>query len=120
MIKVGPYRVLGNQRLIIPKDQESWILFQWETAGAPDHCELQLQFEADTDPKAPPTLRSEGLGSHVRIVFRNWRNPMGLSTASPILVGKTDAGGQLFFMAASWMTGDTRFIEIQLMEGGAR
>ena len=120
MTKVGPYKVIDNKRLLIPKDQESWIYFEWEWTGGRDHINIQIIFENDPDPKAPPTLRSEGKPTHASLIFRNWRNPLGLSTATPFQIGNTDAAEPLFLLAASWMIGDTRVIEIQLMTGGAK
>jgi hypothetical protein len=116
MTKVGPYRVIDTKRLLIPKDQESWLRFLDGTAT----IDVQIVFESDSDPKVRPTLRFEGLSTHLRLVFKNWRDPFGLSTASPIHCGTTDAGEPLHFMAASWMIGDTRVVDVQMMAGGAQ
>jgi hypothetical protein len=81
---------------------------------------IQIIFENSADDKAPPTLSFVGHDKYGQLILKNWNNSLGSSTASPVLIGETDAGEPLSFMAASWMIGDTRIIEVQIMAGGAK
>ena len=113
MTRIGIYRIVGTQRLMIPNSEESWIHFP----DGKDFIDVQITFENDTEEKAS-SLRAVGKGSHLELILRNWNNPLGQCTATPIKIGKTDAGEPLHIMAASLMIGSTRMVEVQMMAGG--
>jgi hypothetical protein len=113
MTRIGKYRVVGTQRLFIPKNEESWIQFP----DGKDSIDVKISFEDDSNEKSS-SLRAEGKGAHLHLTLKNWKSPLGQCTASPIQIGKTDAGEPIHLMAASWMIGDMRIIEIQVLAGG--
>jgi hypothetical protein len=82
---------------------------------------LNLVFEiTSTEPNTPSTLAFEGKGDHGKVVFRNWQNPLGTCLVDPVQIGQTNSRQPLFFMAASWLIGVTRIVDVQLMAGGAK
>lgn len=115
MTRVGSYRVIETKRLLIPKGLESWIQFM----NGNEAIDIQIIFENSDDAKASATLSFVGHDKHGQIILKNWNNTLGQSTASPVPIGETDAGEPLSFMAASWMIGETRIVEVQMMAGGA-
>lgn len=118
MTRVGALRVIGTQRLLIPDGEESWMSFDWVDPSGPDSVEIQLTFEGGADGDSSPSLRLEGKGDHGRVVFVNWNNPLGQSIAAPITFASTNAGEDLSMLAAMWMIGKLRIVEVQIMVGG--
>jgi hypothetical protein len=115
MTKVGQYIIAGTKRLIIPNGQDAWFQFTHEG----ERIDFRVVFESDEDAKAQPSLRYEGRNDHALLTFRNWSNPLGQATITPIRVGVTDKGIPISFMAACWAIGNSRILEVQAMLGGA-
>ena len=117
MIKVGPYRIIDSKRLIIPKDQESLVTLTDGNITIKFKC----IFENDPDAKATASLLCEIVDGHVKVVFKNWKNPLGQCIPDPLVFGNANTSKKepLSILVASWIIGTTRLIEIQLMANEA-
>jgi hypothetical protein len=108
--RIGSLRVVGSQRLLIPQSRESWMFFVCDGEA----IRLNLIFTTDEEP-TNPKIKAEGRGDHAKLSFYNWTNSFGLSTKEPIRIGTNLKKQPILLIAASWLIGDTRIIEIQVM-----
>lgn len=110
MIKIGRREVLANfPQLQIPRGDITVIdvdVYGWK-------LKVEIEFE---DNGAEQSVQIAPIGvDGVKLLFKNWSNPIGMSLKKPGHLARLQAGGALEFSATNYRVGDTNLFSLQLL-----
>ena len=109
MITVGGRALLANfPQLQVPKGEE--IRINVDVKGW--KFQVAIAF-ADNSLDQAIDVESEPGG--VRLIFRNWSNPIGAALRAPAQLAVLSDGSKIEFLAANYRIGDTNIFSFQLL-----
>jgi hypothetical protein len=113
---IGTFRVVGHQRLIIADTVDVWAVLP-----IPDEDPVRLRLKFLTDETSTDTqLGLKGQNDHAVLTFTNWKNAGGLATPKPLHIATSEKGRQLYVLAAMFLLGEIRLLDLQMMVAGEK
>lgn len=110
-LKVGARSVTHTARLLLPPDEEGFIVFRVQEFTA----KLRIVFAIDKESAKKQGIEVVVDGDTATIKFLNWTNSLGSATARPIPLAKLDNGQAVHFMAAHWAVGTMNCLDMQFL-----
>jgi len=109
--KVGKYKVIHTQSLILPEGQDGWLSFDVKGWNA----KFKVQFVKDDSSKGKQVIAIASEADYGIIRLGNWENSLGSATIQPIQIASLGTGENLFFMLTHWFIGNVNRCDIQFL-----
>ena len=114
-MKVGDREVVYSTGIIVPKNEEAQIEFDYSDEIVPVRIRFKQENEAE---ETSSSIEAELVDGQLKLTFVNWDNPIGTATTEPMELGKFRDGRSLSLMVASWAVGTISKMDIQFLVGG--
>jgi hypothetical protein len=112
-ITIGQWEILLTTSLIIPEGESARLILTPE-----DPLIVNIRFvttpEAQ-DEQQKTTLTASGEGNNGGLLFTNWNNSLGATTALPMEFASDDSGRQIAVMASAKKIGACHEVFLQFM-----
>ncbi len=108
-MKIGNKTIVANYSLIIPQDEIAEIQLNV------NNWILNISIEFQNVEKAQPEIAFNTRdNNNLTMIFKNWKNSLGMSLKVPAELGETN-GKKLFFLPLVYCVGETYKLDLEFL-----